>query len=92
MNIQEAVSTQLSSLINISHIELMDTTGKHIHHQNFNGGHHLSAIIVSDDFIDLNLLDRHQLVYKALGEMLKNEIHAFSMKIYTILEWSKNVT
>ena len=92
MNIEETISTQLSNLITVSYLELKDSTGKHIHHDNFDGGLHLSAIIVSDDFNHLGLLERHQLVYKALGSMIKNEIHAFSMKTFTNSEWKSNVT
>ena len=92
MNIEETISTQLSNLITVSHLELKDSTGKHVHHDNFDGGLHLSAIIVSDDFNNLSLLERHQLVYNALGSMIKNEIHAFSMKTFTNSEWKRNVT
>jgi stress-induced morphogen len=92
MTIKEAISTKLGNFITIFHFDLKDTTGKHIHHDNFDGGYHLNAIIVSDDFKDLELLNRHQLVYKALGSMIKNEIHALSMKTYTVSEWNNNVT
>jgi len=92
MNIEETISTQLSNLITVSYFDLKDSTGKHVHHDNFDGGLHLSAIIVSDDFKNLELLERHQLVYNALGSMIKNEIHAFSMKTFTNSEWKSNVT
>ena len=92
MNIEETISTQLSNLITVSYLELKDSTGKHVHHDNFDGGLHLSAIIVSDDFKNLGLLERHQLVYNALGSIIKNEIHAFSMKTFTNSEWKSNVT
>jgi BolA protein len=92
MNIEETISTQLSNLITVSYFDLKDSTGKHVHHDNFDGGLHLSAIIVSDDFNNLSLLERHQLVYNALGSMIKNEIHAFSMKTFTNSEWKRNVT
>ena len=92
MNIEETISTQLSNLITVSYFDLKDSTGKHVHHDNFDGGLHLSAIIVSDDFKNLGLLERHQLVYNALGSMIKNEIHAFSMKTFTNSEWKSNVT
>lgn len=92
MNIEDTISNQLSNLITVSYLELKDSTGKHVHHDNFDGGLHLSAIIVSDDFNNLSSLERHQLVYNALGSMIKNEIHAFSMKTFTNSEWKRNVT
>ena len=92
MNIEQTIRTELEKSIALKHLEIKDTTGKHVHHEHFSGGHHLSAVIVSDDFEPLNLLDRHQIVYKALGSMIKNEIHAFSMKTYTSNEWNENVS
>ena len=83
MNIEETISSQLSKLITVSYLELKDSTGKHVHHDNFDGGLHLSAIIVSNDFKNLGLLERQQLINKALGSKNKNEIHAFSMKTIT---------
>ena len=47
----------------------------------------LEAIIVSDDFQKISLLKRHKMVYKALGDLMKHEIHALSMKTLTIKEW-----
>ena len=52
-----------------------------------NNGFHLEAIIVSDDFQKISLLKRHKMVYKALGDLMKHEIHALSMKTLTIKEW-----
>ena len=92
MDIKETISSKLAPYLTVSYIDIKDTTGKHIHHDNFDGGYHLNAIIVSDNFIDLALIDRHKLVYKALGSMIKNEIHALSMKTYTQDEWKEHVT
>ncbi len=91
MNIEETILNHLNKLIDVTHIDIKDSTGKHVHHDNFDGGHHLSAIIVSDDFTSKTLLERHQIVYKALDAMIKNEIHAFSMKTYTQDEWKSHV-
>ena len=92
MTIEEAISAKLNDELSLSHLELIDKTGKHVHHESFDGGHHLTAIIVSDDFSDMPLIERHQLVYKALNTMIKNEIHAFSMKTYTKEEWKSNAS
>ena len=50
-------------------------------------GTHFEAIIVSDEFIDKMLIDRHKLVYGALGDAMKEAIHALSMKTYTTEQW-----
>jgi len=52
-----------------------------------NDGHHFSAIIVSELFEGKNIVKQHQLVYQALGERMREEIHALSMKTYTPEQW-----
>jgi len=46
-------------------------------------GHHFEALIVSPLFEGKRLVQRHQLVYAALGERMREEIHALSMKTLT---------
>jgi len=48
---------------------------------------HFSAVIVSDAFGGKRTLQRHQLVYAALGARMGNEIHALSMQTLTPAEW-----
>ncbi|CAH2786807.1 MAG: YrbA protein [uncultured Caballeronia sp.] len=50
-------------------------------------GQHFFATIVSDAFVGKQLIARHQLVYAALGERMREEIHALSMKTLTPDEW-----
>jgi len=50
-------------------------------------GRHFDAVVVSDDFKDKSRIERHRLIYTALGEKMKQEVHALSMKLYTIAEW-----
>ena len=52
-------------------------------------GQHFEAIIVSKDFEGKSPIQRHQLVYKALGDRMREEIHALSMKTYTPEQWAK---
>ncbi len=53
-------------------------------------GHHFSAIIVSTEFRDKNMVQQHQLVYRALGKKMEQEIHALSMKTLTPEQWTKS--
>ena len=50
-------------------------------------GQHFTAIIVSPAFAGKRLIKRHQLVYAALGDRMKAEIHALSMKTLTPEEY-----
>ena len=46
-------------------------------------GQHFYATIVSPEFEGKRLVQRHQLVYAALGDRMKAEIHALSIKAFT---------
>lgn len=46
-------------------------------------GRHFFATIVSSEFAGLTRIRRHQRVYAALGERMREEIHALSMKTLT---------
>ncbi|MEN9945499.1 MAG: hypothetical protein RLY18_1457 [Pseudomonadota bacterium] len=46
-------------------------------------GQHFYATIVSPEFAGKRLVQRHQLVYAALGDRMKAEIHALSIKAFT---------
>ena len=50
-------------------------------------GAHFEAVIVSPSFAGLTRVRQHQLVYGALGERMRVEIHALSMKTMTPEEW-----
>ena len=43
-------------------------------------GQHFQAVVVSVAFAGKSRVQRHQLVYKALGERMREEIHALSMQ------------
>ena len=51
-------------------------------------GRHFFATIVSAEFTGLSRIQRHQRVYAALGERMREEIHALSMKTLSPEEWS----
>lgn len=46
-------------------------------------GHHFEAVIVSAEFEGKRRVARHQLVYGALGDRMRAEIHALSMQTLT---------
>ena len=53
-------------------------------------GHHFEAVIVSPAFSGKSRVQRHQLVYAALGDRMRAEIHALSMQTYAPEEWARN--
>lgn len=46
-------------------------------------GQHFQALIVSPAFAGKSRIQRHQLVYASLGERMREEVHALSMKTLT---------
>jgi stress-induced morphogen len=55
-------------------VELVDLTGTHDHYQ---------ASIVSRAFRGVSLLERHRLVYRALGDLLRSHVHALRLTTHT---------
>jgi acid stress-induced BolA-like protein IbaG/YrbA len=74
----ELVKSYIAAGLNCSHLEVEGD------------GQHFNAVIVSDAFAGKRLIQRHQLVYSALGDRMKAEIHALSMKTYTPEEYKNN--
>ena len=50
-------------------------------------GHHFAAVIVSPAFAGKTRIQQHQLVYGVLGDRMKADIHALSMRTLTPEEW-----
>ena len=74
--VKELITAELA----VSHVEVTDTTGT---------GDHFSAVVVSDDFKELSLVEQHQMVYKTLGNYLTKEIHALQLKTFSKSAWKK---
>ena len=52
-------------------------------------GHHWEALVVCAAFEGLSRVRRHQLVYQALGDRMREEIHALSMTTLTPAQWEE---
>lgn len=63
-------------------LEIVDESALHAGHAGAreSGGGHFAVTIVSAAFAGQSLLARHRLVYDALGEVLRSEIHALSIR------------
>ena len=68
------VETLIRQGIPDAHVEVRDTTG---------GGDHFEALIVSTVFEGKGLVERHQTVYKALGDAMRVRVHALSLRTLT---------
>ena len=52
-------------------------------------GAHFEALVVSPAFSGVSRVRRHQMVYAALGDRMREEIHALSMTTLTPAEWAQ---
>ena len=53
-------------------------------------GQHFEAVIVSPQFTGKNRIQQHQLVYLALGDRMRAEIHALSMRTFAPDAWAES--
>jgi BolA protein len=68
----------------IEYIQWQDDSHLHAGHGEANKGGHWTLYMVSDVFNGISRIKRHQLIYKALAEYLKNnQIHALSLELKT---------
>ena len=74
----ESVKVGLSGGLACEHVEVIGD------------GQHFQALVVSDAFAGKSRIQRHQLVYAALGERMREEIHALSMRTLTPQEWKSS--
>ena len=66
------------------HLEILDESHKHAGHAGArSGGGHFKLIIVSNVFDGQGLLQRHRMVYDALGSAMQTDIHALTIKALT---------
>ncbi|MDD2737698.1 MAG: BolA family transcriptional regulator [Methylomonas lenta] len=71
-------------------IEIIDHSAAHAGHAgNKKGGGHYNVTIVSPLFEGKSLVQRHQLIYQVMGDMMKEEIHALGINALTPSENSK---
>ncbi len=64
--------------------------GMRVTHLSVGGdGTHFEAVVVSDEFAGKSRVQRHQRVFQTLGERMRGEIHALSIKTFTPQEWQE---
>jgi BolA family transcriptional regulator, general stress-responsive regulator len=81
----EKIQARINAALNPEHLEIVDDSQSHAGHAGVreHGGGHFFATIVASLFEGKTLIQRHQMVYQALGDLMQSDIHAFSIKAYT---------
>ena len=84
MIIQNKISQLLNEAFSPEHLELLNES--YMHGVPEGSESHFKAVIISDVFVDKRLVQRHQLVYQAMGDVMQ-EIHALALHTFTLDEW-----
>lgn len=80
MSVMDALRERLAVLAP-SHLELIDDSHRHAGHAGArSGGRHYRLSIVSESFRGKNTVARHRLIYDALGDMMRKDIHALAIQ------------
>lgn len=77
----EKIRACLVNALQPSHLEITDQSHLHAGHAGAKEGKgHFAVEITSTAFTGKSLIQRHRLVYDALGELMQTDIHALSIK------------
>lgn len=71
------IEARIRDAVPDAQVAVRDTTG---------GGDHWSAVVVTDAFEGKTLVERHRVVYAALGDWMRAEIHALALTTQTTRE------
>jgi BolA protein len=80
----EELRTRLTQNLHPVALEIIDESAKHAGHAGAaSGGGHFIVQITSAAFRDKSLIQRHRLVYDAIGDMMQRDIHALGIEART---------
>jgi BolA protein len=82
-----AIRERICSALGASHVDVIDESHLHEGHAGARDGRgHFRVRVVSDGFSGMKPLERHRLVYEAVGDLMQTDIHALSVAALTAEE------
>ncbi|MFI3191111.1 cell division protein BolA [Crenothrix sp. D3] len=76
----DTIRRLLTEAIKPETLEILDNSAAHAGHAGArSGGGHYNVTIIADVFEGKSLVQRHQLIYQALGDLMKQQIHALGI-------------
>jgi len=76
----EHIRTLLNEALTPVSLDIVDDSSKHAGHEGAKGGGgHFNVSVCSAEFEGKALIQRHRMIYDALGDMMKQDIHALSI-------------
>tara|TARA_Y100001936_G_scaffold33988_1_gene32046 strand:- start:254 stop:553 length:300 start_codon:yes stop_codon:yes gene_type:complete len=86
MSVEKKIEHTLSDNFDLSHLEVINES--HMH-SGPNTDSHFKVILVSDEFKDVKLVQRHRRINELLKFELENGVHALSLHLFTKDEWKE---
>ncbi len=86
MSVEKKIEHTLSDNFDLSHLEVINES--HMH-SGPNTDSHFKVILVSDEFKDVKLVQRHRRINELLKFELDNGVHALSLHLFTKDEWKE---
>ncbi len=84
MNRVEAIRERLTTKLQPTQLDIIDESHLHAGHAGAtSGAGHFAITIIADAFNDKSLIERHRLIYLAVNDLMKTEIHALSINAIT---------
>jgi len=78
------IRKRLEAALSPESLQVEDEGHKHIGHEGAKDGRgHFHVLVVSDQFHGKNPIQRHRLIYSAMGELMQTDIHALAIDAYT---------
>ena len=79
---EEVIRERLAALNPVT-VDLHDESGQHAGHAGAaSGGGHWQLTIVSEAFRGKSAVARHRMIYEALGDLMKRDIHALKIEAF----------
>lgn len=78
-----AIQGKLTEAFAPTDLQIIDDSHQHAGHASAKGGGHYRVRLVSPAFTGKTTIQRHRMVYAALGTLMDSEIHAVSIQAYT---------
>ena len=80
MNVRETKMRARLGILDPEQLEIIDESHKHAGHTGArDGGGHFVVRIVSTHFAGKSTMARHRMIYSAMGDLMKREIHALTL-------------
>jgi BolA protein len=85
---RELIERRLRGELAATHVEVVDDSAAHVGHAGATGGGHVHVLVVSPRFEGLSRVAAQRLVYQALDELMRSDIHALEMRTLTPSQWT----